>query len=109
MSKRNRSLLRRELDELPLEEMVQEALTGVGHSHRCCDVFAGSVPCIVIVAVGPAAEAWLEISDSYQRALAPGGVASEQEQAASNQNLGEQRQLPLSDLPEGSHGADSGT
>lgn len=63
------TILRRELRDLPMEDMVTEAVAGDGLSTRAAHLFAGALPTLIIVVVGPAAEQWQEAADAYHKEM----------------------------------------
>lgn len=67
---RKKSILQQELSGIPVDEMVLEATAGDGASHRATHVYVGSMPLVLIIAIGPAAEYWESVVNGYHAAMA---------------------------------------
>lgn len=84
MPRKTKTILEREIESLPLGEMVLESLQVPGVSYRCARLAVDTVDAIVIVACGPAASVWLEIVSNYVQVMRLGeptdeGTPTEQE------------------------------
>lgn len=69
------TMLKRELNSIPLPELLELATTGDGVAHHCCYFYAGAMPGLVMLAIGPAAEAWLAMVEQYHKEM--GGQTDE--------------------------------
>lgn len=67
------TILKQELNRIPLPELLELATTGDGLSHHCCEFYAGALKGLVVMVVGPAAETWLEAVEAYHKEMGRDG------------------------------------